>query len=118
MWSLIGTLLVLLVVLSLTYLFTRYLAGRLYGGGSAVRSERRLTVVEQLLTGRDQKLLLVRLGDHYMLLGATQERITCLKELTEEETESWRQETAATVGTRSSLSFQKSLRDLLEQKKR
>lgn len=84
--QLLGALLVIAAVLVLAYLATRYLAGglRLHEGSF---SSRRLKVKEQVTVGRDQKLLLVQVGKHHLLLGASAGKITCLREFTEEESQ-------------------------------
>lgn len=77
--QLLWALLVIAVVLVLAYLFTRYGAGRLSG---AIRPRsRRMTVVEQISLGRDQRLVLVRVGDTLYLLGVTPGGVSRLEKL-------------------------------------
>lgn len=115
--SLVGTLAVLAVVLVLAYLTTRLvgtrLAGRVTGGGRG----RHLTVVEQISVGKEAKLLLVKLEDHCLLLGVTQNGVTCLKELSQEEVAAW-QEGEDGETRLPGPSFREQLQQLLAQRKK
>ena len=115
--SLAGTLAVLAVVLVLAYLTTRLvgtrLAGRVTGGGRG----RHLTVVEQISVGKEAKLLLVKLEDHCLLLGVTQNGVTCLKELSQEEVAAW-QEGEDGETRLPGPSFREQLQQLLAQRKK
>ena len=86
--SLLWALAVTVLMLALAYWFTRYVVGRLAGGRLLPRQSR-MTVLEQLSVGRDQRLLLVKVGDKIYLLGVTSGGITRLETLTEEEAASW-----------------------------
>lgn len=81
---LVWTLLVIVVVLVLAYLFTRFMAGQAAGGPHRFRRGR-FTVLDQVSVGKDQKLLLVQLKDQVYFLGAAQGGITCLDKLPAEE---------------------------------
>ena len=63
------TICAILGVLVLAYLFTRYVAGRGQGGGPSRLGKRMLTILDQVAVGKDQRLLLVRAGETYYLLG-------------------------------------------------
>lgn len=78
--KLVWALLVILIVLVLSYLFTRFVAGRAAGGPSRFRKGR-ITVLDQATVGKDQKLLLVQLKDQIYFLGTAQGGITCLEKL-------------------------------------
>ena len=75
------------LVIGLAYWFTRYVAGRGLLGGMA--GGRGLAVLDQLSLGRDQRVILARAGERYLLLGATPAGITLLAELTAEEAAAW-----------------------------
>ena len=83
--QLLWALLVIIAVLALAYLFTRYGAGRLNGMFRPRR--RRMTVVEQVPLGRDQRLVLVRMGDTLYLLGVTPGGVSRLEKLPASELE-------------------------------
>ena len=88
-FSLLGIILVLLLVLGGCYLFTRWagtgLGARFGAGGGGAR----MKVVERLPVGRDQALLVVKAGQRYLLLGSTPAGLTLLAELTPEEGKEW-----------------------------
>ena len=90
--SLLWTLLLIAAVLALAYVFTRWVAGRAAAGAGPVYRGRRLAVLEQINVGKDQKLLLVRMGETYCFLGAAPGGISCLRQVSPEELERWRQE--------------------------
>lgn len=112
--SLLGTLVVIVAVLALAYVFTRYVAGHTVSGGPAKGGEH-LSVIAQLPLGREQKLVLVRLGERCLLLGVTQSSIVCLRELSAEEAAELQQKAAAEPAAPS---FHNALRSVLEQRKR
>lgn len=80
--SLLWALAVTCAVLALAYWFTRHVVGRTAVGRSR---QGRLAVLEQISLGREQRLVLARVGDTVYLLGVTQGGITCLRVLSEEE---------------------------------
>ena len=115
--SLIGTLAVLAVVLVLAYLTTRLVGTRLAGRVSGGSRGRHLKVVEQISVGQESKLLLVRLEEHCLLLGVTQQGVTCLKELSPEEVAAWQEgEDGETL--LPGPSFREQLQQLLAQRKK
>lgn len=83
------TLFVTAAILALAYLFTRHVAGRSASGGTGRLFRRSMTILEQIPVGKDQKLLLVKVGDDCYLLGCTPGGITCLNRFTREEAERW-----------------------------
>ena len=87
--SVLGLLAVILLVLAGAWFFTRW-AGQNFGGsGLLIRSGSRLRVLDRVMLGRDQALLVVKAGQRYLLLGSTPAGVTLLAELTQEEGESW-----------------------------
>ena len=101
-------------VLVLAYVFTKYVGGRLLLGGRY--RGRHITVLEQAAVGRDQRLLLVQVGEQIYLLGATPGGITCLKELTPEQTAGWSGEDDPPTG--EGMDFREAFRRVLEQRKK
>lgn len=115
--SLIWALLAIGLVLFLAYAFTRFAAGRGTLGKLRLRN-RRITILEQVPVGRDQKLLLVRLGERFYFLGTAQGSVTCLREVPEDEAARWAQEDASGGPAEKNMSFQEAVRKVLEQRKR
>lgn len=112
--QLLGALAVVAAVLALAYLATRCIAGGL-GQPGVQLAGRHLVPIEQLSLGKDQKLLLVRLEERYLLLGVTPGGITCLKELSREETAAWPGEEPS---GRTPSPFQERLQSIWERAKR
>ena len=110
--SLLGIILVLLLVLGGCYLVTRWAGVGL--GGSLGRGSARMQVVERLAVGRDQALLVVRIGERHLLLGSTANGFTMLAELTEEEGAMWAPETETT--DKPGMDFRELVRKLREKK--
>ena len=112
--GLLWALAAVVVVLVLAYLFTKHVGGRLLLG-SRYRG-RHIAVLEQAAVGRDQRLLLVQVGERIYLLGATPGGITCLKELDPEQTAGWVGEDDPPTGEK--MEFREALRRVLEQRKK
>lgn len=110
--DLIWAILVVLAVLALAYVFTRFLVGRTSGGTIRYRG-RRITVLEQATVGKDQKLLLVQMGEQFYFLGSTPGGITCLEQVSPEESQRWKLEDEARSGQQPP-SFQEALRKVGE----
>ena len=49
-----------------------------------------MEVIDRLTLGRDQSVILARVGERYLLLGAGTAGVTLLAELTAEEAASWK----------------------------
>lgn len=75
--SIVGSLLMLVLVLALAWLFSR-LIGRGYGRAA---HGKKLKLLEQVPVGREQKLLLVSVGKREFLLGASPSGIRLLSEV-------------------------------------
>ena len=112
--SLLWALLVTCLILVLAYWFTRRVVGRTALGGRW--KGRHLTVLEQITVGKEQKLLLVRMGERLYFLAVTPGGVTILRELSEEEAAPWMTQDPQT--TSGSDSFVQALRRVLEQRKR
>ena len=116
--QLVWALLVVVAVVALAWLFTRFVAGRAAGGMTlGVSKERPMKLLAQLSVGREQRVLLIQVGEQYYLLGAAQGGVTLLDKLSEEEAaELRRQAPPADPGER--MGFQKALKKVLEQRNR
>ena len=87
MLSLLWALLVTVLVLALAYWFTKHVVGRMAGG--ALLPGRRMTVLEQISLGKEQRLLLVKVGEQIYFLSVTPGGTTILREFSKEEADSW-----------------------------
>ncbi len=104
-------------VLVLAYWSTRYIAGHM---ALRRRMGGRMEVLDQLPLGRDQRLVLARVGQTVYLLGVTSGSISCLRVLTKEEAGDWlvpgpEQGTGGNGG--EALRFGEALRRVLEQRR-
>ena len=88
-FSVLGLLIIILLVLAGAWIFTRWAGQNLGGGFPAVSRSGRLRVLDRAGVGRDQSLLVVRAGQRYLLLGSTPAGLTLLAELTAEEGKDW-----------------------------
>ncbi len=86
--SFLWMLVCVVLIIGLAYWFTRYVAGR--GTLSAFSGPRRMEVLDRLPLGRDQSVVLARVGERYLLLGAGTAGVTLLAELTGEEAAAWK----------------------------
>lgn len=103
------------LVLGLAYWFTKYVVGRgrlgKLGAGGGTEN---LRVLSQLSLGKDQRLLVVRAGERFLLLGVTASGISMLAEFTPEEAETWI--AAEKNQTEQPPSFTEALQKVLKQK--
>lgn len=112
LWALFVTCL----ILALAYWFTRHVVGRMAGGG-LVRG-RRINVLEQVPVGKDQRLLLVRLGERLYLLGAAPGGITNLGEVPQEVLDQEADTPDSGPAVKLPENFAQALHRVLEQRKR
>lgn len=90
--SLLGMLLAVVAILALAWWVTSLIArqGTLaLPGPAAAGGAGELCVLRQIPISRTERLLLVRLNQRCLLLGAAQGGVTLLAELTEEESQIW-----------------------------
>lgn len=117
LWPLLRTLLFVVLILCLAYLFTKYVVGSgKLGGLAAGKRMGNLQVLAQLALGKDQRLLLVKAGERYFLLGVTPSGISNLAEFTQEEAASWTETTDQPDGSQTS-SFREALQTVLKQRR-
>lgn len=91
--SLLWMLVCVVLIIGLAYWAARYAAGR--GSLGAFSGGRRMEVLDRLVLGRDQSLVLARVGERYLLLGAGTAGVSLLAELTAEEAAAWKPPEAA-----------------------
>lgn len=120
-WEAIGQVLWALIlicgVLVLAYWSTRHVVGRLAGKR---RTGGRMEMLDQLPLGRDQRLVLARVGETVYLLGVSSGGVSCLRTLTKEEAQDWLtpgpgQDPDGNGG--EGLRFREALRKVLEQRR-
>lgn len=92
--SVLWMLLCIALIIGAAYWFTKHVVGR---GGLGVLgrgSGRQMELLDQLPVGREQRLVMVRAGERFFLLGITAGEISALAEFTAEEAALWQQEQA------------------------
>ncbi len=109
--SLIWALLMIVVVLALAYLFTRYVAGIATVKGFKPRG-RKINILEQIAISKDQKLLLVKVGEKVYFLGSSQGSINQISEISKEELSLWEEEDEA-FKTSENMSFKDALKKVM-----
>lgn len=114
--SLLWVLVVTIVILALAYWFTRYVVGRL-AGGKLLGRQSRISVLEQISVGKEQRLMLVQMGDKVYLLGVTPGGITCLETLPADEVAGWTAGGNIPDAPPSSMGFREALRSVMKQRK-
>lgn len=91
-WSLLGVLAVIVLILYFAYFATRWIGTHSVPGGAGtlrMGGAEDLRILGQLGVGRNERLVLVRLGERCYLLGVTEHQITLLRELDGEEAAPW-----------------------------
>ena len=86
--SFLWMLVCVVLIVGLAYWFTKHVVGR--GAFGILAGQGRMEVLDRLPLGRDQSVVLARVGERYLLLGAGTAGVTLLAELTAEEAASWR----------------------------
>lgn len=86
--SFLWMLVCVVLIIGLAYWFTRYVAGG--GALGAFSGGRKMEVLDRMPLGRDQSMVLARVGERYLLLGSGTAGVTLLAELTAEEAASWK----------------------------
>ena len=86
--SFLWMLVCVVLIIGLAFWFTRFVAGR--GALGAFSGGRRMEILDRMPLGRDQSVVLARVGERYLLLGAGTAGVTLLAELTGEEAAAWK----------------------------
>ena len=110
--SLLWVIACIVLITGAAYWFTRHMAGK---GGlmPSLGKGRQMEILDQLPVGREQRLVLVRSGERYFLLGVTAGGISALAEFTAEEAALWQREEAEQTPP----SFREALRVTLKNKR-
>ncbi len=112
LWALFVTCL----ILALAYWFTRHVVGNMAGG--RLGRGRHITVLEQIPVGKDQRLLLVKVGERLYLYGAAPGGFTNLGEIPQELLDDEENTPGSKSNAAISENFAQALRRVLEQRKR
>ncbi len=115
LFSLLGMLAMVVLVLFLAYWATKLIGQRgMPGWARGVDGTGKLQLLWQVNLGKNERLVLVRLNNRCLLLGVTGGGISLLKELNEEEAAGWLQKKGEAA---QQPSFVDILRDNLSRKK-
>ena len=113
--SLLGMLLTVAAVLALAYWCTKLIGRRgMPGWARGLNGADKLQLLWQVSVGRNERLVLVRLGSRCLLLGVTGGGVSLITELTQEEAAPWLQKPEVTA---QQPSFLEILRDNVPKKK-
>lgn len=80
-----GTLLIIIAILYLTYICTKYIGNKMGTGRYAGGTSRYLSMVDRMFLGQESSVALVRVSDRIFLVGITNDNINLLTEIREEE---------------------------------
>lgn len=112
--SLIGMCLCVAVILYLAYWFTRRIAaGNL--GGNMPSGGGHMRIYDRMPLGQNKAVVVARVGLRWLVLGVSDEQITLLTELSEEESRIWRQ-TKQVSGEAATPKFSDIISDVLRKK--
>ena len=115
--SLLGMAASAVLIIVLAYWFTRYVVGRgALGPRLGGRNAGQMEVLVQLALGREERLVLVRVGERYLLLGVTAGSISALAELTKEDAALWQEKQDGPSG--QTPTFGEAFRQILHQRGR
>lgn len=79
----LGILLVLIIILYLSYICTKYVGNKARVGGFG-SSAQNIRVVEQRMMGRESSVAIIQAGNRFLLVGVTPQKVNLLTELDEE----------------------------------
>ncbi len=86
----VGMLLTVIAILFLAYYGTRIVAKfRLGNFKVPVKENKNMQIIDQLILGQDIRLVLVQVGERYLLLGISSGAISTLAQLDPEEAQLW-----------------------------
>ncbi len=86
----LGMLLVTVLILVLAWVVSRWVAkSGMPAGTRGTKAGERLSLTAQIPLGRNERVVLLRVGDTFLLLGVTQNSVTVLRELESGKVEEW-----------------------------
>lgn len=89
LFTILGMLLAVIVILVLAYYCTRFISSKSVIGQRRRGSVGHMKIVDQLTIGKEQQMLLTCVGERYFLLGVSASEISLLAEITQDEAELW-----------------------------
>lgn len=81
MWSIIITFFLAVLIIYLSYVFSKYVGKTVNKSGSS----RYMRLLDQITLGQDRNIAIMQVGDKYLLVGITAGQINVLREMKEEE---------------------------------
>lgn len=81
----IGTLVIIVAILFLTYICTKYIGNRMSLGGYGGQSARYISVIDRIMVGQESSVALVRVSGRVLLLGITGDNVNLLTEIDKDE---------------------------------
>lgn len=81
MWKVIMTFAAAVLVIYLSYLFSRYIGKSVNGRGGS----RYMRIIDQIAVGQDRNMAIVQVGNKYLLVGITAGKIHLLTELADDD---------------------------------
>ena len=81
----LGTLLIIIAILFLTYIVTKYIGNRMGAGRYAGGVSHYLGIVDRMFLGQEISVALIRVSERIFLVGITNDNINLLTEIKEEE---------------------------------
>lgn len=81
----IGTLVIIVVILFLTYICTKYIGNRMSLGGYTRQNARYISIIDRVMVGQESSVALVRVSGRVFLLGITGDNVNMLTELEQDE---------------------------------
>ncbi len=112
--SLLSTLIIILLILALAYLCTRFIASRSFLSGMGYTTKR-IKIQEQIQTGKDQKLMLVKMGETIYFIASGPAGAVCIDKVSEQEAQLWQKEDEEKLLQQEKLSFSDTLKKAAEQ---
>jgi len=81
----------IIIILAAAYFFTKHVVGRNKLSIAGFKNDKNARVLLRLQLSRDSRILLVKIGPRFFLLGQTASEISMLAEFTKEEAEEFLQ---------------------------
>ncbi len=122
LFGLLSAVIIIIAVMALAYLFTRHVVGRFGQSGliagtyGAKPRKKRISVLEQVAIGKDQRLLLVKMDEEIYFLAVTPTGANLLKEVPPEQVQRWNTEDSELLSDMPS-DFQTSLKKVIDNMK-
>lgn len=114
--SFLGMAISVVIITCLAYLFTKYVVGMKQGMFQSAQKKESMRVINQMYLGKNQRLVIVKVMQKYMVLGVTENNVTMIREMEEQEIRPWIEEEDE-KGLAGKTDFKKSLIEILKKEK-